>query len=47
MPLVSFEGGRMAFDPFSWAITRTAGWLLKKSGAETFADRLREAVLKP
>ena len=38
----------MAFDPFSWAIgftlTRTAGWLLKKAGAETFADRLRDAV---
>jgi hypothetical protein len=34
MPLVSFEGGRMAFDPFSWAIgftlTRTAGCLFKK-----------------
>jgi hypothetical protein len=50
MPLVSFEGGRMAFDPFSWAIgftlTRTAGCLFKKAGAETFADRLRETVLK-
>ena len=40
----------MAFDPFGWAIgftlTRAGGWLLKKAGAETFADRLREAVLK-
>jgi hypothetical protein len=40
----------MAFDPLSWAIgfalTCTAGRLLKKAGAETFADRLRETVLK-
>ncbi len=38
----------MAFDPLNWAIgftlTRTAGWLLKRAGAETFADHLREAV---
>jgi hypothetical protein len=27
-------------------LTRTGGWLLKKAGAETFADRLREEVLK-
>ena len=40
----------MAFDPLSWAIgftlTHTAGRLLKKSEAETFADRLRDAVVK-
>ena len=38
----------MAFDPLNWAIgftlTRTTGWLFKKAGAETFANRLRDAV---
>jgi hypothetical protein len=40
----------MPFDPYSWAIgftpTRTVDWLFKKAGAETFAGRLREVVLK-